>query len=60
MTAEHPGFKAAQADIAGRTNPRTGKPYGRKRAGAILAQASRNASERAKQDNPRLRRVPGA
>jgi hypothetical protein len=54
------GFKTVQARIAKKTNPRTGQPYGMKRAGAILAYSSRHASQQAKRDNPRLRRVPGS
>ena len=45
----HPGFKAVQKKIA--------KKYGMKRAGAILASATRKASAKAKKANPRLRRV---
>jgi hypothetical protein len=47
----HPGFKAVQKKIA--------KKYGMKRAGAILAASSRNASAKAKKANPRLNRVRG-
>lgn len=57
--SEHLGFKRAQAAIARRTNPRTGRPYGQERAGAILATASRNASAKARAQNPNLRRVGG-
>jgi hypothetical protein len=53
------GFKTIQARIAKKTNPRTGKPYGTERAGAILAYSSRNASASAKRANPRLRRISG-
>lgn len=45
----HPGFKAVQRKIA--------KKYGMKRAGAILAAATRRASSKAKRRNPRLKRV---
>jgi len=45
----HPGFKAVQSKIA--------KKYGMKRAGAILASASRNASPAAKRKNPNLKKV---
>ena len=45
----HPGFKAIQSNIA--------KRYGMKRAGAILASATRRAGKKAKAKNPRLRRV---
>lgn len=55
----HPGFKATQRSIARRTNPRTGRPYGKARAGAILAESSRGASARARRRNPRLNRVKG-
>lgn len=58
--AQHPGFKKVQAQIARRTNPRTGRPYGKERAGAILAAGARKASSAAKRRNPRLRRVSGA
>jgi hypothetical protein len=47
----HPGFKAIQGKIA--------KKYGMKRAGAILAAATRRASAKAKKANPRLKRVKG-
>lgn len=49
MSAEHPGFKAVQGKIA--------KKYGMKRAGAILASATRKASKKAKAKNPNLKRV---
>jgi len=48
---KHPGFKRVQKKIA--------KKYGMKRAGAILAAASRGASKKAKKRNPRLKRVKG-
>lgn len=60
MSGAHPGFKAAQARIARRTDPRTGQPYGEERAGAILAAGARKAGPGAKHANPRLRRVAGA
>jgi len=44
-------FKSVQKKIA--------KKYGMKRAGAILASASRNASPAAKRKNPKLKRVKG-
>jgi len=56
---KHPGFKAVQGDIAKETNPRTGKPYGSKVAGAILASKTRSASKAAVKANPRLRKVRG-
>ncbi len=49
MKMSHPGFKAVQRKIA--------KKYGMKRAGAILAASTRNASAAAKRKNPRLNRV---
>jgi hypothetical protein len=48
---KHPGFKAVQKKIA--------KKYGMKKAGAILASATRKASKSAKKANPRLKRVKG-
>jgi hypothetical protein len=48
----HPGFKAVQAKIQG-------EGYSKQAAGAILANASRNASPAAKKANPRLGRVKG-
>lgn len=47
----HPGFKAVQKKIAAK--------YGMKRAGAILAAKTREASAGAKKRNPRLLRVKG-
>lgn len=55
----HRGFKAVQAEIATKKNPRTGKPYGPKIAGAIVAETARKASPAAKKANPRLKRVKG-
>jgi len=49
MAKAHPGFKAVQAKIA--------KKYGKKRAGAILAAATRKASPAAKKRNPNLKKV---
>ena len=46
----HPGFKAVQNKIA-----KSG--YGKKAAGAILANATRKASASAKKKNPKLKRV---
>lgn len=54
MSAKHPGFKAVQAKIAKKEGVSS------KRAGAILAASSRNASKAAKKKNPRLNRVKGA
>lgn len=49
----HPGFKKVAGSIA--------KKQGitKERASAILAAATRGASAKAKQDNPRLKRVKG-
>lgn len=58
--AKHPGFEAEEDRLARRINPHTGKPYGKKHAGAILAYAARHASTSAKRANPRLKRVRGA
>jgi hypothetical protein len=57
MKNAHPGFKTVQAKIAKNKNPNTGKPYGKKVAGAILASSTRNASAKAKRSNIRLKRV---
>lgn len=53
MKAKHPGFKGIQKRIADQ--------YGgdMKKAGAILAASTRNASPAAKKANPRLRKVKG-
>lgn len=55
----HPGFASVQGSIAKETNPKTGKPYGAKVAGAILASKTRNASAAAKKSNPALKKVRG-
>ncbi len=51
--AKHPGFKAVQSSIAAKEGVSS------KRAGAILASASRGASAKAKKANPNLKRVKG-
>lgn len=51
VSKAHPGFKAVQKKIA--------KKYGMEKAGAILANVTRNASKKAKKANPRLKRVKG-
>ena len=51
FTDLHPGFKAVQGKIA--------QKFGMKRAGAILASSTRNASPAAKKKNPRLNKVKG-
>lgn len=50
---KHPGFKATQAKIAEKEG------ISEKRAGAILASSSRNASPAAKKANPALKKVKG-
>lgn len=52
-TKTHPGFKAVAAKIAAKEG------VGSKRAGAILAAATRGTSAKAKSSNPRLNRVKG-
>ena len=47
----HPGFKAVEEKI--------GKQPGIRNPGAVLAEASRNASPAAKKANPNLKRVKG-
>ncbi len=49
----HPGFKAVQGKIAAKEGVSS------KRAGAILASATRNASAKAKKANPNLKKVKG-
>ena len=53
MAKSHPGFKAVAAGIAKREG------VSGKRAGAILAAATRRASPAAKKANPHLSRVKG-
>lgn len=53
MAKSHPGFKAVQGSIAKREG------VSKKRAGAILASATRKASAKAKRKNPNLKRVKG-
>jgi hypothetical protein len=50
---EHPGFKSVQSKIAAKEG------VSKEAAGAILANATRNASAGAKRRNPNLRRVKG-
>lgn len=52
MRIKHPGFKAVQGKIEG-------EGYSKEAAGAILANASRHASKKAKSKNPKLRLVKG-
>lgn len=53
MAAKHPGFKAVQKKIAQKQG------VSQKAAGAILANATRNASAKAKVKNPNLKKVKG-
>jgi len=48
---KHPGFKAAQKDIAKKEG------ISEEQAGAILASSSRKASPAAKKKNPNLKKV---
>ena len=50
MAKKHPGFAKVQSKIQK-------EGYSKKAAGAILANATRNASPKAKKANPRLKRV---
>lgn len=49
----HPGFKSVQSSIAAKED------VSKERAGAMLASATRKASEAAHKSNPRLNRVKG-
>lgn len=51
MQNKHPGFKTIQSKIAKKEN------VSNKVAGAILANATRNASKSAKNKNPKLKKV---
>ena len=51
-TKSHPGFKAVQKKIEA-------SGYSKKAAGAILANATRHASTKAKAHNPKLKKVKG-
>ena len=51
MSKAHPGFAKVQANIARKSG------VSMDAAGAILANASRNASKKAKQKNPHLKNV---
>lgn len=53
MATKHGGFKAAVKNVM------KGGKYSKEAASAIVASASRNASAKAKQKNPRLNRVKG-
>ena len=52
MAKKHPGFKAVQSKIQS-------EGYSKQAAGAILANATRNASPAAKKANPNLKKVKG-
>lgn len=47
---KHPGFKAVQGKVEK-------EGYGKKAAGAIVANAARKASPKAKKSNPKLNKV---
>ena len=51
MAKKHPGFKTVQAKIAAKEG------VSKEAAGAILANATRNASAAAKKRNPALKKV---
>jgi hypothetical protein len=53
MSKKHPGFKNVQSKIAREEG------ISMDRAGAILGNASRNASKAAKRKNPALKKVKG-
>lgn len=52
MAKSHPGFKAVQKKIQG-------EGYSKRAAGAILANATRKASQKSKKANPNLKKVKG-
>ena len=52
MSSKHPGFKKVQSSIEK-------EGYSKESAGAILANATRNASSKAKAKNPKLSKVKG-
>jgi hypothetical protein len=53
VAKKHPGFKAVQSKIAAKQG------ISKDRAGAILANSTRNASPAAKRANPNLKKVRG-
>ena len=53
MASKHPGFKAVQSKI------QKSSGVSKESAGAILANATRNASASAKAKNPKLAKVKG-
>ena len=56
--SKHIGFKAAQAQVAKHVTPKAGETR-MQAAGAILANAARNASPAARKANPNLKNVKG-
>ncbi len=48
----HPGFKAVEKKVEK-------EGYSKEKAGAIVASSARNASAKAKKDNPKLNKVKG-
>lgn len=57
MSKAHPGFQGAENSVAKRTNPKTGKPYGKKAAAKIIGYNKAHASKAARKANPRLNRT---
>lgn len=53
MAKKHPGFKAVQSSIEKKEG------VSKQSAGAILANAGRNASKKAKKANPKLNKIKG-
>lgn len=53
MAKKHPGFKSIQNSISKKEG------ISKESAGAILANATRNASVKAKKSNPKLKKVKG-
>lgn len=53
MSKKHPGFESVEKRIQKKEG------VSKDSAGAILASAARNASAKAKRDNPNLKRVKG-
>lgn len=52
-------FKEAVANVMKKGGKKGKKPYNKEEAGAIVANASRNASPAAKKANPKLNKVKG-
>ena len=52
-------FKAAVKNVMKKGGKKGKKPFNKEEAGAIVADASRNASPAAKKANPNLKKVKG-